>query len=127
MENVNRILKKMTLNEKVSLLVGQDFWHTNGVKRLELPGLTLSDGPFGVRKVDSEALNPLEQSLPATAFPTTSSLASTFNDELISEVGTALAKECIDQGVDVLLGPGINIKRNPLCGRNLNILVKIHI
>jgi len=118
MEHVNNILKKMTLSEKVSLLVGRDFWNTNSLKRFKLPSICVSDGPFGVRKVEQQGLSALDTSLPATAFPTTSALASTFDDELLKEVGIALAKECIDQGVDVILGPGLNIKRSPLCGRN---------
>ncbi len=118
METVKDILRHLTLREKVKLLVGKDFWHTNSVKRLGLPSLVVSDGPFGLRKVENQGMNALEQSLPATAFPTTSLLASTFNDELLEEIGVALAKECIDQGVDIILGPGLNIKRHPLCGRN---------
>ncbi len=118
MESVKHFLKKMTIHEKVSLLVGEDFWHTRSLQRLGLPSIVVSDGPFGLRKVDKQGAGALETSLPATAFPTSTSLASSFNDELIHEIGIALAKECIDQGVDVLLGPGVNIKRNPLCGRN---------
>jgi len=118
MKQVNNILKKMTLSEKVSLLVGRDFWNTNSLKRFKLPSICVSDGPFGVRKVEQRGLSALDTSLPATAFPTTSALACTFDDELLKEVGIALAKECIDQGVDVILGPGLNIKRSPLCGRN---------
>lgn len=118
MERVNAIIKKMSHKEKASLLVGKDFWHSQELKRHKLPSIVVSDGPFGLRKVENQGLNALETSLPATAFPTTSALASTFDDDLIREVGTALAKECLDQGVDILLGPGLNIKRNPLCGRN---------
>ena len=118
MERVDQFLHKMSLNEKVNLLIGQDFWHTHGVKRLGLAPIVVSDGPFGLRKVEQQSEGAVETSLPATAFPTTVALASTFNDALMAEVGQALAKECIEKGVDILLGPGINIKRNPLCGRN---------
>lgn len=118
MERVNAIIKKMSHKEKASLLVGKDFWHTQELKRHQLPSIVVSDGPFGLRKVENQGLNALETSRPATAFPTTSALASSFDDDLIKEVGTALAKECLDQGVDILLGPGLNIKRHPLCGRN---------
>lgn len=117
METVKSLLRKLTLQEKVALLVGKDFWHTRGIKRFNLPGIVMSDGPFGLRKVEGggETLN---ASFPATCFPTTSALASTWDDDLLKEIAVALASECVDQGVDVLLGPGLNIKRSPLCGRN---------
>lgn len=118
METINQIIESLKLHEKVALLIGRDFWHTNSLKRFDLPSIVVSDGPFGLRKVENQTLNPLENSRPATAFPTTSALASTFNDELLKEMGTALADECLDQGVDIILGPGLNIKRHPLCGRN---------
>lgn len=118
MESVKSLLKKLTLSEKVSLLVGKDFWHTNGINRFGLPSIVVSDGPFGLRKVVDGSNEAFNASLPATAFPTSSALASTWDDDLLKEVGLALASECMDQGVDILLGPGLNIKRNPLCGRN---------
>ena len=113
------ILKKMTLDEKASLLSGKNFWETMDYKEYGIPSMFLSDGPHGLRKqaasADQLGLNP---SLPATCFPTASALANTWNEELVNEVGTALGGEAVKLHVNMVLGPGINIKRNPRCGRN---------
>jgi beta-glucosidase len=117
MEDVKKILSKLTLEEKCLLLTGKDFWETQPLKKLDFPSINVSDGPFGVRKVvKSEKI--LDNSLPATCFPTSTALSSTWNVNLVRKVGSAIAIECIDQDVDVILGPGLNIKRSPLCGRN---------
>ena len=113
------IIKKMTLEEKCFLLSGKDFWQTRSVERLGVRNMTLSDGPHGVRKQagagDQLGLNP---SLPATCFPTAATIANSWDPALGEEIGLCLGEEAASQGVGVLLGPGLNIKRSPLCGRN---------
>ncbi|MBU9714207.1 glycoside hydrolase family 3 C-terminal domain-containing protein [Evansella tamaricis] len=113
------ILEQLTLEEKAGLCSGADMWNTKSVERLGIPSIMVSDGPHGLRKQPDGMDNfGLHHSLPATCFPTASALGSSWNPSLIREVGEAIAQECLTQGVSVLLGPGINIKRNPLCGRN---------
>ena len=113
------IIQKMTLEEKCFLLSGKDFWQTRSVERLGVRNMTLSDGPHGIRKQagagDQLGLNP---SLPATCFPTAAAIANSWDPALGEEVGQCLGEEAASQGVGVLLGPGLNIKRSPLCGRN---------
>lgn len=109
------LILQLTLEEKATLLSGRDYWHTVAVERLGIPGCTVADGPHGLRK---ETGLPGGQSLPATCFPTGSALASSWDRALLEELGAALAEECRELGVDVLLGPAANIKRSPLCGRN---------
>ena len=113
------IIDQLTLEEKASLMSGKDFWQTQDIARLNIPSIFLSDGPHGLRKQQASADNlGLNESYNATCFPTASAIASSWNLELGEEIGKALGKEAIYQKVHVLLGPGINIKRNPLCGRN---------
>ncbi len=118
-EELKTLLHTLSLNTKLKLLTGANFWETSSVPGTDLPLIVMNDGPFGVRKpkvnVDSGMVMEV---IPATVFPTTSALASSFDPELLTKMGETLATECIDQGVDLLLGPGINIKRSPLCGRN---------
>ena len=117
MKSIESIISQMTLEEKAALCTGATAWTTTPIERLGVPELFVADGPHGVRRVvDMSELN--QQSLPATCFPTASCLASTWNRDLIHQMGEALAEECIAQEVDVLLGPGVNMKRSPLCGRN---------
>jgi len=117
MNSIQSIIDQMTLEEKAALCTGASSWTTTPIERLGVPDIVVSDGPHGVRRVpDVHAMN--KQSLPATCFPTASSLASTWNIDLIHEMGQALAEECIALGVDIVLGPGVNMKRTPLCGRN---------
>jgi beta-glucosidase len=109
----------LSLEEKASLCSGADFWHTKGVTRVGIPSLTLTDGPHGVRLAAGAHDRPgLDDAVPATCFPTASALAATWDPDLIEEVGIALGQECLALGVDVLLGPGVNLKRDPRCGRN---------
>ena len=118
-EQVPELLAQLTLEEKCSLLSGSDFWHTQPIERLEIPALMVSDGPHGLRKQAEGADDMgLEESVPATCFPTAAALASTWDAALLGEVGRALAEEAKTQGVGVILGPGVNLKRSPLCGRN---------
>ena len=113
------LIRQMTLDEKCYLFSGMDFWQTRGLERLKIPNVTLSDGPHGVRKQegsgDQLGLNP---SLPATCFPTAATIANSWDPALGEEIGACLGEEAASQGVGVLLGPGLNIKRSPLCGRN---------
>ncbi|MDD2575774.1 MAG: glycoside hydrolase family 3 N-terminal domain-containing protein, partial [Acholeplasmataceae bacterium] len=114
-----KIIKEMTLEEKASLTSGQDFWQSQDIERFKIPKMFLADGPHGVRRQAAAADHlGLNESLKATCFPTAVSLANTWNTALIEKVGHALGSEAVSQKVNILLGPGTNIKRNPLCGRN---------
>lgn len=113
------LINKMTLEEKASLMSGKDFWQTQDIERLGIPSMFLADGPHGIRKqaaaADHLGLNP---SLPATCFPTAATVANSWNVELGEQIGHYLGTEAASQKLNVLLGPGINMKRDPLCGRN---------
>lgn len=112
-------LKELTLEEKASLMSGANFWNTKPIERLNIPGIMLTDGPHGVRKQGGKADHlGLHKSLEATCYPTASTLANSWDETLLNKVGEMLGAEAAHHGVSVLLGPGINIKRNPLCGRN---------
>lgn len=120
---IKALIKKMTLEEKVSMCSGSDFWHTQAVERLGIPFIMVSDGPHGLRKQDLEAENPSRNnSIKAVCFPTGSALAASFDEELVYKVGQALGNQCQAENVGVLLGPGNNIKRSPVCGRNFEYL-----
>lgn len=115
----DRNLSTLTLEQKCALLSGADTFCTRGLPGLEIPSLWLSDGPSGVRKQEGASdhlgINP---SAPATCFPTAVTLAGSWDPDLLEEVGRAMGQEAAAQDVDVLLAPGLNIKRSPLCGRN---------
>ena len=113
------LIDKMTLEEKAGLTSGVDFWHTKPIPRLGIPSMLLSDGPHGLRKQEwqSDHLG-MHKSVPATCFPTAASLANSWDTDMIERLGRALGLEAASEGISVLLGPGCNIKRNPLCGRN---------
>jgi beta-glucosidase len=112
------LVQKMTLEEKASLCSGRDFWTTKPIERLEIPSIWLSDGPHGLRKAPTSDAGGLGNSLPATCFPTASAMASSWNTALARRVGEAIGDECQAQGVQIILGPGVNMKRSPLGGRN---------
>jgi beta-glucosidase len=118
-EKIEQWLSQLTLEEKAGLCSGLNFWQTKAVERLGIPSLMMTDGPHGLRKQQgsSDHLG-LYDSVPATCFPTAAGLAATWNRDLLGQVGEALGRECRKEGVSVLLGPGNNIKRSPLCGRN---------
>jgi len=117
-DSINR-LSELTLEEKASLCLGSDFWHTAPVERLGIPRIMVSDGPHGLRAQLEEADHVgIRGSAPATCFPTASALGSSWNPDLFRTVGEALGRESRKLGVSVVLGPGINMKRSPLCGRN---------
>lgn len=109
---------ELTKKEKSALLQGTDFMYTHGVPRLDIPPLAMADGPHGLRKQIGSGDNGVSESEPATAFPTAACVASSWNPENAEKIGRAIGEECRYYGVHMLLGPGLNIKRNPLCGRN---------
>lgn len=112
------ILEKLSLEQKCALLSGADMWNTRSFPRQGVPGIRLSDGPHGLRtQIQGDNLG-LGESEPATCFPTASALANSWDIHLMQQVGEALGVEAIDHRVNVLLGPGLNVKRSPLCGRN---------
>src|SRR5256885_5134147 len=117
--DITALLADLTLEEKASLLDGADFWHTQPIEGLGIPSIMVSDGPHGLRK-QAEAGDHLglNASVPATCFPPAAGLASSWDVELLDRVGAALGRECRAAEVAVLLGPGVNMKRSPLCGRN---------
>jgi beta-glucosidase len=117
--DIPALLAALTIEEKAGLLDGADFWRTQPVERLGIPGLMVTDGPHGLRKQagDSDHVG-LHDSVPATCFPPAAGLASTWDPALLGRIGEALGRECRAEEVAVLLGPGVNMKRSPLCGRN---------
>ncbi|MET3938423.1 beta-glucosidase [Paenibacillus sp. PvP094] len=117
--NIKELVQQMTLEEKAGMCSGLDFWHLKGVERLGIPSIMVTDGPHGLRKQDGSADHlGLTSSVPATCFPSAAGLASSWDIELARQVGVALGEECQAEEVGVLLGPGVNIKRSPLGGRN---------
>ncbi len=119
MKKITELIAQMTLQEKASLCSGRDFWYLKGIERLGIPSIMVTDGPHGLRKQAGESNQAgITDSVPATCFPTASALAATWNRDLIFRVGRALGEECRQEKVAVILGPGANIKRSPLCGRN---------
>ena len=117
--NCKEILTKMTLEEKAGLCSGSGFWHTKAVERLGIPKVMMTDGPHGLRKqMGAEDHLGINESIEAVCFPTASALASSFDTELLHTLGEILGEECRAENVAMLLGPGLNMKRSPLCGRN---------
>ncbi|MGY4687603.1 glycoside hydrolase family 3 C-terminal domain-containing protein [Petrotoga sp. DB-2] len=117
--DIKKLISQMTLEEKASLCSGLDNWHTKPIERLGIPSITMSDGPHGLRKeANTNDEGMLKSSVPATCFPTAATAACSWDRKLIEEEGKALAEECQAEEVDIILGPAINIKRSPLCGRN---------
>ncbi len=115
--DVDAIVERMTLEEKAAICTGAGPWTTLEVARLGVPPMTVADGPHGLRRL-RDLTTMMGSSLPATCFPTASCQAATWNTALIEELGRALAEEALALGVGVILGPGSNMKRTPLCGRN---------
>lgn len=113
------IINKLSLEEKASLMSGKDFWQTMNIDRLNIPSIFLADGPNGLRKQKASADHlGLNESIKSTCFPTSATMANSWNTELVEDVAKALGHEALSEKVSVVLGPGINIKRNPLAGRN---------
>lgn len=117
--DIKNLIKEMTLEEKASLCSGLDSWKTKPIKRLNIPSIMMTDGPHGLRKQYENAdLFDVKTSVPSTCFPSAAGVACTWNKNLIRKMGVALGKEALAQNVSIILGPGANIKRSPLCGRN---------
>ena len=114
-----KLIRKMTLAEKAIMMSGKNTWETVDFEKYGIPSMVMSDGPHGLRRQagagDHLGLN---ASLPATCFPTAAGVANSWDEALGEEIGEALAEEAVTMGVNVILGPGLNIKRSPLCGRN---------
>ena len=118
-EKARSLLAQMTLEEKAGLCSGSNLWWSKGVERLGVQKIMMTDGPHGLRKqANLDDQFGITQSVPATCFPTAATTACSFDPELLREMGRTLGEECLQEGVSILLGPGINIKRSPLCGRN---------
>ena len=118
-DQAEALVARMSLEEKAAFCSGRSVWHLEASERLGLPTVMLTDGPHGLRKQAGAADHAgLNQSVPATCFPTACALASSWDRHLLREVGVALGEQCAAENVAVLLGPGMNIKRHPLCGRN---------
>ena len=113
--------RELPLKKAVALCTGAGFWHTRSMKRYDIPSMFMCDGPHGLRRqehgggFDMLGVHPAR---PATCFPTAVTLAGSWNDALLEDVGRAIGEEALSHGVGMVLGPGVNIKRSPLCGRN---------
>ena len=121
MHDIDKLISEMTLEEKAGLCSGADFWHTKKVDRLGIPDVMVSDGPHGLRKQDIDTVDPNE-SIKAVCFPAACATACSFDRELMLSMGETLGEECRAEDVSVLLGPAVNIKRSPLCGRNFEYI-----
>lgn len=121
--DLKKLISEMTLEEKAGLCSGADGWHTKAVERLGIPSAMMSDGPHGLRK-QSEGVDNLgrQESIVAVCFPAACATASSFDTQLIRDMGDALGQECRAEDLSILLGPAVNIKRSPLCGRNFEYL-----
>ncbi len=123
MKNVQKLLKELSIEEKIALVSGHDFWETNAIPRLNIPSMYMTDGPCGLRKQgenrDHLGLNESEKT---TSFPTGATFGSSWNPDNMRKMGEAVAKESLFFGVNMILGPAINIKKNPRCGRNFEYL-----
>lgn len=121
--DLKKIISKLTLEEKASICSGMDHWHTQSIERLNIPAVMVSDGPHGLRKQDDAGDHlGLQDSIKAICFPAACATACSFDRKLIYKLGEILGHECQAEGISVLLGPAVNIKRSPLCGRNFEYL-----
>ena len=117
--NIEKILNQMTLEDKIALCSGANFWQTKKYEQYGIPSLFMCDGPHGLRKQEDAAdMLGVNKSRPATCFPAEVTTAGSWDPELLTEIGAAIGEEAKEQGVGLVLGPGVNLKRNPLCGRN---------
>lgn len=120
---IERILQSLSLKQKIALCSGDDFWHTKGFEEQGVPSFTMSDGPHGLRLQKAEAdMFGINDSYPATCFPAAVTAGASWNAKLYAREGAAIGTEALSEGVHVVLGPGCNIKRDPLCGRNFEYL-----
>lgn len=121
--NLKELIRQMTLEEKAGLCSGADFWNTMGIERLGIPSVMMTDGPHGLRKQEGAADHlGLNKSVNAVCFPAACATASSFDVELMECMGQILGDECQAENVGMLLGPAVNIKRSPLCGRNFEYM-----
>lgn len=123
--NIKAIVSQMTLEEKAAMCSGSDFWHTQPVERLSVPKSMVSDGPHGLRRQPDESNGDhlgLNGAVEAVCFPAACATACSFDREIMYDMGQTLGNECRAEDVSVLLGPAVNIKRSPLCGRNFEYL-----
>ena len=119
MKDPKELLALMTLEEKAAMCDGKDYWHLKGIERLGIPEIMVCDGPHGLRKKDYEKKgSSLSASVPSICFPTAVTTACSWDPDLLEKMGKALGGKCLKEKVGVLLGPGVNMKRSPLCGRN---------
>ena len=117
-QKIEGILSSMTLEDKIALCNGADFWHSKAMEQYGIPQITMGDGPHGVRAQKAEVdMLGVNESQPSTCFPTAVTSGATWNEELLRQEGHAIGEEGLSYGVDVVLGPGVNIKRDPRCGR----------
>ncbi|MEG1027984.1 MAG: glycoside hydrolase family 3 N-terminal domain-containing protein, partial [Oscillospiraceae bacterium] len=118
-EKIKCIIEKMTLKQKVEFLSGADDWHTKAFEDLGIPSIQMNDGPNGLRIEHNDNKN---QSYPAVCYPAISTIASSWDKNQFAKLAKVLAQEAKSQDVDIVLGPGVNIKRSPLCGRNFEYM-----
>ena len=117
--NIKAIIQDMTLEEKAGMCSGKDFWRLKSMERLGIPEVMVSDGPHGMRKQAEQGDHlGINDSIEAVCFPTACATACSFDRDLLKEMGTAIGNECQAENLSVILGPAVNIKRSPLCGRN---------
>lgn len=117
MKTAEEILRTLTLEEKASLCQGATFWTTKAIPEKDVPEIMMTDGPHGLRKQTGETDHlGVNKSVPATCFPSAAAMACSWDRDLIQKIGEALGEECLQEQVSILLGPGANIKRSPLCG-----------
>lgn len=122
-ERIMELVNQMTLEEKAGMCSGGDFWHTKAVERLGIPAVMLSDGPYGLRKQDEKGDHlGVNDSIKAVCFPAGCATSTSFNRELMYKMGEVLGNECQAVDVSVILGPAVNVKRSPLCGRNFEYI-----
>lgn len=117
-EKINKCLQGLTIEQKARLCMGKDAWNTYPIEEENIPNIMMADGPNGLRKQYDEKTASFEEAMPATCFPTSATTACSWDRDLLHEVGRAIGEEAREKNVDMVLGPGINIKRSPLCGRN---------
>ncbi len=117
MRDIKALVKQMTLEEKVGMCSGLDFWRLKSVERLGIPRVMVSDGPHGLRK-QRDGVTDVNDSIKAVCFPAGCATACSFDRELLYNLGILLGEECQAENVSILLGPAANIKRSPICGRN---------
>ena len=125
MRDVKEIVASMSLKDKIAICSGKNFWETKEFEKYGIPSMFMCDGPHGLRKQELEKgtdMLGINNSVPSTCFPSNVTSSSSWNPELMEEIGSAIAEEAIDQNVGMVLGPGANIKRNPLCGRNFEYM-----